>query len=402
MHKFRTALTLAVATSVLGVAVPAFAQDAKLGLLMDLTGPIESLAPPILAGAEMAIAHVNEQGGILGGQTLASAIGDSACDTTTAGGAADRLVNTEQVTAIVGGLCTGATLGGANTAAIPGNVVMVSPASTAGSLTTLDDNDLVFRTTPSDAYQGVKLAELLISKGVTEVAVTYVNNDYGSGLAGDFTGRYEELGGTIAVSLAHEEGRADYRADLGSLAASGAMELLIIAYASGSGQTILRQAVESGDFSVFIGVDGMVGDDLFTGIDASAIEGMYATRAGSYESEAVSIYAGLAEAAGQTPDAVYAAQAYDAAFLLALAIEKNGSASRDGVSAALRDVASAPGEIIYPGEWSKALEILAAGGDIDYEGASGSHDFDENGDVAGIIVEYAIESGAWVEVGVVE
>ncbi|WP_196260710.1 ABC transporter substrate-binding protein [Pelagibacterium limicola] len=402
MHQFKKALTLAVATSVLGAAVPALAQDAKIGLLMDLTGPIESLAPPILAGAELAIAHVNEQGGILGGQTLGTAIGDSACDATTSSGSADRLVNTEQVTAIVGALCSGATIGGANAAAIPGNVVMISPASTAGALTTLDDNDLVFRTTPSDAFQGVSLAELLIEKGINEVAVTYVNNDYGSGLASDFTGRYEELGGTVAISLAHEEGRADYRADLGSLAASGAMDLLIIAYASGSGQTILRQAVESGDFTSFIGADGMVGDELFTGIDTAAVEGMFATRAGTYEGDAIGVFAELAEAAGVAPDAVYAAQAYDAAFLLALAIEKNGSASRDGISAALRDVASEPGEVILPGEWSKALEILAAGGDINYEGASGSHEFDENGDVAGIILEYVVRNGSWVEVGSVQ
>lgn len=402
MPNLKKALTLAVATSVLCAAAPAIAQDAKIGLLMDLTGPIESLAPPILAGAELAIAHVNDQGGILGGQTLASAIADSACDATAAGGAADRLVNTDQVTAIVGGLCTGATIGGANGAAIPGNVVMISPASTAGALTTLDDNDLVFRTTPSDAFQGVKLADLLIAKGIDEVAVTYLNNDYGSGLATDFTARYEELGGTIAISLAHEEGRADYRADLGSLAASGAMDLLIIAYASGSGQTILRQAVESGDFTSFIGVDGMVGDDLFTGVDASALEGLFATRAGSFEGDSVTVFSELAESASIDPNAVYAAQSYDAAFLLALAIEKNGSASREGVTAALREVSSAPGETILPGEWSKAVEILAAGGDINYEGASGSHEFDEAGDVAGIIVEYAIQNGAWVEVGIVE
>ncbi|GGA35610.1 ABC transporter substrate-binding protein [Pelagibacterium lentulum] len=402
MRHLKKALTFAVAASVLTAAAPAIAQDAKIGMLMDLTGPIESLAPPILAGAELAVTHVNDQGGILGGQTLESVVADSACDATMASSAADRLVNTEQATAIVGGLCSGATIGGANSAAIPGNVVMISPASTAGALTTLDDNDLVFRTTPSDAFQGIKLADLLIAKGIDEVAVTYLNNDYGSGLASDFTARYEELGGTIAISLAHEEGRADYRADLGSLAASGAMDLLIIAYASGSGQTILRQAVESGDFTSFIGADGMVGDDLFVGIDASAVEGMFATRAGSFEGESTQVFVELATEAGIAPDAVYAAQAYDAAFLLALAIEKNGSADRDGLSAALREVASAPGETIYPGEWEKAVELIAAGEDINYVGASGDHEFDENGDVEGVIVEYVVQGGTFVEVGPIE
>ena len=69
MYKFKKALTLAVATSVLGAAVPALGQDVKLGILMDMTGPIESMAPGIVAGGELAIAHVNEQGGILDGRT---------------------------------------------------------------------------------------------------------------------------------------------------------------------------------------------------------------------------------------------------------------------------------------------------------------------------------------------
>ena len=93
---------------------------------------------------------------------------------------------------------------------------------------------------------------------------------------------------------------------------------------------------------------------------------------------------------------------YAPVFLLALAIEKNGSADRDGLSAALREIASAPGEVIKPGEWEKAKQLIADGVDINYEGASGPHDFDEFGDVSGVIVEYAVQNGAWVEVGPIE
>ncbi|WP_328765892.1 hypothetical protein [Devosia aurantiaca] len=83
-------------------------------------------------------------------------------------------------------------------------------------------------------------------------------------------------------------------------------------------------------------------------------------------------------------------------------MEKNGSTDREGLSAALRDVASAPGETIRPGEWAKAKELIAAGTDINYEGAGGSLDFDEAGDVDGIIVELAVEGGAFVEKGLIE
>lgn len=401
MNILTKTLTLAAAASTLMVAAPAIAQDtgATLGFIGGFTGPIESLTPPIFAGAELVVKQINEQGGILGGELkLISA--DGACDATTAAAAADKVINTDNVTAVVGALCTGETIGAFNGSGKSGNVVFVSPASSAPALTTLDDNDLVYRTTPSDALQGVKMASLLLGKGVKDIAITYVNNDYGKGFADALSAAFTEGGGTVAANLAHEEGKADYRAELGNLVAS--QNLVILAYANASGNTVLRQAVESGNFTTYVGGDGMVGDDLLTGIDASAVEGLIATRAGAPAGEATTTYEKLANDAGIQANATYAPQAYDAAFLLALAIEKNGSASRDGLSAALRDVASAPGEKILPGEWSKAVELIKAGTNIDYDGAGGSLDFDANGDVDGIIVELAVEGGKFVEKGEIQ
>ncbi len=401
MNVNKKLLGLAVAASVLGLAAPVLAEDVKIGILGDLTGPIESLAPPIVAGAQLAFDQVNAQGGLLGGK-IVSIVGDSACDPTAAGPAADKLVNTDQVTAFVGAFCTGATIGAANAAGIPGNVVQISPSASAPALTTLDDKDLVYRTTPSDAFQGVKLADLLTQKGVKDVALTYVNNDYGKGLADVFVKQFEANGGTVSANVSHEDGKADYRAELGQLAGSGSQNLVLIGYASGSAHTILQQAVEAGDFAVFFGVDGVIGDDLLAGIDPAKVEGLSATRAGAYTGESAEIYKKIATDAGQDPAATYAPQAYDAGFLLALAIEKNGSASREGLSAALREVASAPGEIIRPGEWAKAVELIKAGTDIDYDGAGGPLDFDAAGDVNGTIVEVVVEGGKFVEKGPVK
>jgi branched-chain amino acid transport system substrate-binding protein len=330
MLNLKNTLTLAVAATTLAVAAPAIAQDtgATIGFIGGFTGPIESLTPPIFAGAELVVKQVNEQGGILGGELkLISA--DGACDATAAAAAADKVINTDNVTGIVGALCTGETIGAFNGSGLSGNVVFISPASSAPALTTLEDNDLVYRTTPSDALQGVKLAELLLAKGVKDIAITYVNNDYGKGFAEALSTAYTAGGGTVAANVAHEEGKADYRAELGNLTAS--QNLVILAYANASGNTVLRQAVESGNFTLYVGGDGMVGDDLLSGIDAAAVEGLIATRAGAPAGTATTTYNDLATAAGIEANATYAPQAYDAAFLLALAIEKNGSASRDGL-----------------------------------------------------------------------
>lgn len=398
----KRALVTAMAASTMALAGIAQA-EVKVGFLGGFTGGIESLTPPIFEGAKLAVAQINEQGGVLGGQMLVMPSGDTTCsDASAASNAADRMVNTENVTAIVGALCTGATIAAANNAAIPGGVLMVSPASTAPAVSELNDNDLVFRTVPSDAFQGEMLAKLLLDKGIDYVAVTFVNNDYGRGLSDAFSAAFTAGGGEVAENLAHEDNRADYRSELGSLSASGADTLVVLAYADTSGQTVLRQAYESGMFTQYVGADGMVGDSLVQAIGADVLDGMIATRPGSPELPGTELFNSAAEAAGIDPSAVFAAQAYDAAFLIALAIEQNGSAEREGLSEALRSVSSAPGEVILPGEWEKAVALIAEGTEINYEGASGSHEFDENGDVPGVVVEMVVENGTFTIKGLVE
>jgi branched-chain amino acid transport system substrate-binding protein len=358
--------------------------------------------PPIHEGAKLAVKQINEQGGILDGQ-LVMVQGDSTCaDATAASNAADRMVNAEKVTALVGPLCSGETIAAANSAAIPGNVIIVSPAATSPALTAIDDKDTLFRTTPSDAYSGEVLAKLLKQKGHSSIAVTYVNNDYGKGFAEALKAAFEKEGGTVAASEAHEDGKADYRAEIGSLASSGAEVLVVLAYVDGSGQTIIRQALEGGDFAKFAGGDGMIGDSLVTAIGEGKLDGFIGTKIGRSETPGTAMYADMAKAAGLDPAASFAPQAYDAAFLIGLAIQKSGKDSRDGLNAALREVATAPGETIYPGEWEKARKLLAEGKDINYEGASGSQEFDAAGDVPGVIIEMVVEGKGFKEVATVQ
>lgn len=398
MRQLKFALASAAAAAALAVALPATAQEAKIGMLTGLTGPLEQMSPPMRDGAQLAVTQINEQGGV-GGAPLQFIVGDDTCaDAAAATAAGDRLINTDGVLGIVGPMCSGVTIAVANTVAIPAGVTILSSSATSPALTTLDDKDLVFRAVPSDAYQGDVLARLLASKGITDVAVTYVNNDYGKGFADAFEAAFLATGGTVGANVAHEEGKSDYRAELGSLAASGSQNLVILAYNSGSGNTILRQALESGDFTVFVGGDGMVGDALLAGIDGNQVNGFIGTKPGTPDLPGSAIFNAAATAAGVDPASTFVAQSYDAAFLLALAIEKNG-ATREGLNQALRDVATGPGEVILPGEWEKAKALIAAGTDINYEGAAGSYEFDAAGDVAGTIVEMTVTNGTFVEVG---
>ena len=114
---------------------------------------------------DFAATHVNDQGGLLGGDTYQLVRGDAQCDPKAAVDAGTKLVNVEQVVAVLGANCSGATNGMAQSVTIPAGVVMLSDTATAPSISELEDNDLVFRVAASDAYQGRSLAELAWASG---------------------------------------------------------------------------------------------------------------------------------------------------------------------------------------------------------------------------------------------
>lgn len=225
----RMMLAGAAAALALNGAV-ATAGEVKVGSAAAVTGPIAELVVAIVNARNLAASHVNEQGGLLGGDTYTLVQGDSQCDPKAAVDAGAKLVNVEQAVAILGANCSGATNGMAQSVTIPAGVVMISDTATAPSISDLDDNDLVFRVAPSDAYQGRSLAELAWEHGYRKLAVSYANDDYNSGLAGVFAAAFTELGGTITGNEAHEPNKASYRAELATLAAGEAEGLALFAY----------------------------------------------------------------------------------------------------------------------------------------------------------------------------
>lgn len=375
------------------LTAPALAADVKIGLVGGISGPIAAMAPAMIDAQKLAIQQVNDGGGILDGGALVGVVGDSACNPQGGGDAATKAVNVDGVVAMAGPHCSGATLAAANTVTIPAGIALVSPSATSPAVTALEDNDTVFRTVPSDAYQGAALARTLKAQGYETIAATYLNNDYGKGLAEAFKAEWEANGGTLAAFEAHEEGKASYRAELANLAKSGADTLAIFDYGDGAGLTILREALENGFFEKFVGGDGMKSNAPIDALGAENLTTFVASSPVGSESEGLQIFNEAFTGAGGDKDAIFVTTSYDAAFLLALAIEKAGG-DKAGVPAALREVASAPGEPILPGEWAKAKAAIAAGQDIDYKGAAGDHEFDENGDVPGAYALFGVKDGA--------
>ncbi len=377
------------------------AADVKVGSAGGITGPIAELVVAIMAGRDLAASHVNEQGGLLGGDTYRLVPGDAQCDPKAAVDAGAKLVNVEQVVAVIGPSCSGATNGMAQSVTIPAGVVMLSDTATAPGISELEDNDLVFRVAASDAYQGRSLAERAWEQGYRALAVTYANDDYNAGLAKVFETAFKELGGTVTASQMHEPDKASYRSELSTLAGAGGEGLALFAYYGSSGITILRNSLENDLFGKFLGADGMMDSSVIEQIGADTLRGniLLSQPASDTEGASYKAFAEAFTAAGHDPSAPFVAHGYDVAFLAALAIEKAGAADRSRIPAALREVANAPGTIIRPGEWEKARKAIAAGEDVNYEGASGAIEFDDNGDVAGTYSLNGVgDDGTWMPV----
>ncbi|MEZ5811209.1 MAG: ABC transporter substrate-binding protein [Rhizobiaceae bacterium] len=373
----------------------AYAQDGsiKVGVLLGFTGPIESLTPPMAASAELALKEVSDSHALLDGKTIEAVRADSTCvDSAAATAAAERLVTSDNVAAIMGADCSGVTVAVTNNVAVPNGLVMISPSATSPALTTIDDKGNFFRVVPSDARQGQVLSDIIRGKGIDTVAVTYTNNDYGKGLAESFGNAFQAAGGKIAISAAHEDGKADYSAEVAALAAAGANDLVIFGYVDQGGKGIMQTALDTGAFDSFFGSDGMVGDSLIEALGDGA-EGLTTTLPGG-ESEGGAMFRQLAEAAGLQATGPFIPEAYDSAAIIALAIQAAGSADRSAIQAKVMDVVNAPGEKIMPGELDKALKILAGGGDIDYVGAT-NVEFNEVGETNGSYKEQVIKDGKY-------
>ncbi len=385
-------LLATAATALMGSA--ASAEEIKLGVLLGFTGPLDSLAPAIAAGAEFAMAEVNDSGKMMDGITFAPVRGDSTCiDAGAATASAERLITADGVKGIVGAMCSGATGAVLQNVAMPNGMVLISPSATSPALSTVEDNGLFFRTAPSDARQGEVMANMLKERGYSNVAVTYTNNDYGKGLADSFAAAWEAQGGTVTINAAHEDGKADYSAEVGALASAGGDLLVVAGYVDQGGSGIIQAALDSGAFDTFQLPDGMISSTLEEKFGTD-IDGSFGQTPGSSAAEK------FAEVVGDAFDATstYADNGYDAAALIMLAMQAAGSTDPQVYKDKIMDVANAPGEQIFPGELGKALEILASGGEVDLVGAS-AVELIGQGESAGSYREIEMQDGRLVTIG---
>ena len=364
--------------------------DIKMGIILGFTGPIESLTPAMRDSAKLAFKEASDSGSLLGGETITVLEGDSTCvDSAAAQAAAEKLL-ADGVVAIMGADCSGVTEAIATNVAIPNGVVMISPSATSPGLTDLDDNGLFFRTAPSDARGGQILADITKDRKIKSVAITYTNNDYGKGLADVYAAAVKAHGIKVTAVASHEDGKADYTAEVSTLAAAGGDAVAVIGYLDQGGKGIIQGSLDSGAFDTFILSDGMIGQSLIDafGKDLSKSFGSLPGSTG----KGAGVFTKVASAGGIDSSGPYTGESYDAAALIVLAMQAGGSADRGSIAKNVMAVANGPGKKIYPGELKKGLDLLAKGKAVDYEGATGVN-FTDVGEAFGSFLEKEVKGG---------
>ena len=370
--------------------------DVQVGTVMPVSGDLSAFGPSAQRAMDLAFELVNEAGGVNGGE-ISAIHRDSGTNEQIGTDSASGLVNVEGVNVLIAAHSSGVTIAIAESVTIPAGVLHLSVGSSSKAITVLEDNDMVFRTRVNDFVKSQALASLAQALGYKRVSTTYINNAYGASLNESFVENFERAGGEVTAAVAHELGQASYISELRDAAKDDPEVLVTIAYPD-SGQTLLREAAESGIYDEFMFVDVTKNQTMFDAIGGNHFEGDFGVSPGNPQSTAVEDFRRIyEERTGGDPNQQLIAEAFDGAMVIALAIEKAGSDDPVAVQDALRPVANPPGEIVGPGDVARALALVREGEDINYVGAAGDIDFDENGDVLSGMRVWKIEENKIVD-----
>ena len=367
-----------------------------IGNLNAFTGSLAEFGAPLRNAIELASEHVNRAGGV-NGQSVLIVSRDTAVNPVQGVDAAGALVNIERAVAIVGALSSGVTVAAANAVTIPQETILISGASTAPSITVLEDNDFVFRTTPSDASQGVVLARLAREQGFNRIGIMYLNNAYGEGLADQFEESFTALGGTVTAKVPHEDVQPTYASELTKATAGGIDALAALSY-TGQAAVYVQEALEGSYANRFLLADGTKGSEWIDEINAwTALEGTMGTAQGSPGSPAKDAFeTSYVETYGVEAPIPLWRNTTTPRFSSPSPLprpERTPTPRRSVTHCGTWPTSRARSLVPGRAEIARALEMIANGEDINYNGAGGDIEFDENGDVVGTIEIWTISGG---------
>jgi branched-chain amino acid transport system substrate-binding protein len=369
-----------------------------LGAIFSMNDTLANIGSAQVRAAELAIEEINGKGGVLDAR-LALLTKDDASDSARGKAAAADLI-AAGVPAIFGAIASQITLD-ISTVTIPAGIVQISGAATSPALTTVVDDGFLWRTCASDSLQGKLLAGRARKKGFTKVAILHLPGAYGDGLSQTFAASFTAAGGTVTKNLQYVERQSSYSALLAELFADPPEAILLIAYPTDGAQIIHDYTTGFAARGVFwFFTDALEDTGFLDAVGASNFTFSHeGTGVGTPTGPHYDAYLAAYKSRWGTDSrpGTFAANVYDAVYLVALAIQAAGKSDGPSIRDALQAV-SAGGTAYGPLDYAAAAAAARAGGDVDFEGASGPVDLDAQGDVVAPYDIWKVSNGDLITV----
>jgi neutral amino acid transport system substrate-binding protein len=364
----------------------------KMGVLVPITGDLSSIGQNMPPAAELAVETINACGGV-NGKPVTLITEDSQTDPVAGSAAMTKLAEVDKVAGVVGAFASSVSTA-ALEVAVRNKVMQISPGSTSPVFTERakkgEFNGFWARTAPPDTYQAQALATLANQKGFKNISTVVINNDYGVAFEQEFDQAFTSLGGTILNK--DKPTRYDPKATTLDSEAAAAFAnkpdaVAAVLYAE-TGSLLLQAAFKQGlskGVTVLL-TDGVYSEDFTKQVGKTAdgksiIAGALGTVPGADGQALADFTNRWKEKTGGKDVTAFVPHTWDAAILLMLAAEAAKSNTGEGIKSKIREVSGGPGtEVTDP---CQAMELVRKGEDINYQGASGNVDIDENGDVVG-------------------
>jgi ABC-type branched-subunit amino acid transport system substrate-binding protein len=369
----------------------------KIAILAPTSGALREVGNSFVRVAAAAVDEINDQGGVAG-HPLRLVVKNTATDPDTAAMVMREAIEVDGVVAVVGPASSDAVTT-ALAVALELETPMISPSSTAPSLSTANDGGYMFRNVPDDSIQGIVQAWFLAlsSDGpqVSSAAIIHERGSYGEELAGTFEAKFEAACGNCDVPETHkiqfDRNLANNAAADPVIAALDALtpapSVVVLVALEQDGLKIVRQWDANSSLTglQFFMTDGARSLGFLGGIPDS-IAGMRGTAPTiPLEGPAFGILRTAYEKrnADKIEDQVFAPNVWDAFHLIGAALAKQKADGEGfggpGLRDAITDVSRGPGQIFHAGQWGDLMAAIGSGSDVDYDGAAGPNNFDDNG-----------------------
>ncbi|MFB6081913.1 MAG: ABC transporter substrate-binding protein [Halanaeroarchaeum sp.] len=346
-----------------------------IGMVDSRTGSLSAFGQRNKRGMEIALDDVNSVG--IGNRKLEITVEDSQSKAQSGVSAAQKLVNQNGVPLLIGAVGSGVSLAIYQSVVQNTDVVQISQNSTSPALSNYPG---LLRMSPTGRTQSKALADMIKEDGHQSVAMTWINNDYGQGIAEAFVNAW---GSEPAYNSPHDQGQSSYSSVISEMANADADAWLFITYQP-EFTTMAQEAYSKGVAQdvQYYGADSVKGPKVLANTPDGSLRGMkiVAPSAALDQENYKNFAATFQERYGTSPTA-WSAYTYDAVMTSALAIHAASEFTGSALSNVVRDVTRPEGQKVFT--YDAAAEILSDGGSasaIDYQGVSGPINLDENGD----------------------